>query len=33
VWTNGTNVDTAPRDGAPAPAQAQTAPQADDLPF
>ena len=33
VWTNGTNVDTAPRDGAPAPAQAQTTPQADDLPF
>ena len=31
VWTNGTNVDTAPRDGAPAPAA--TAPQADDLPF
>ena len=33
VWTNGTNVDTAPRDGEQAPAQAQTAPQADDLPF
>ena len=31
VWTNGYNVETAPRDGAPA--QAQTAPQADDLPF
>ena len=31
VWTNGTNVEPAPRDGAPA--QAQTAPQADDLPF
>ena len=33
VWSNGNNVDPAPRDGAPAPAQAQTAPQADDLPF
>ena len=33
VWTNGTNVDTAPRDGEQAPTQAQTAPQADDLPF
>jgi hypothetical protein len=34
VWTNGTNVDTAPRDGAPAPAAApQLKPQADDLPF
>ena len=31
VWSNGTNVNPAPRDGAPAPAQ--TAPQADDLPF
>ena len=31
VWTNGNNVEPAPRDGAPA--QAQTAPQADDLPF
>ena len=30
VWSNGTNVEPAPRDGAPA--QAQTAP-ADDLPF
>ena len=35
VWTNGTNVDAAPRDGQ-APPQKQTqsfAPQADDLPF
>ena len=31
VWSNGTNVEPAPRDGTPAPAQ--TAPQADDLPF
>ena len=31
VWTNGTNVGTAPRDGAPAPAAAP-APE-DDLPF
>ena len=31
VWSNGTNVSPAPRDGAPAPAQ--TAPQVDDLPF
>ena len=31
VWSNGNNVEPAPRDGAPAPAQ--TAPQADDLPF
>ena len=30
VWSNGANVEPAPRDGAPA---AQTAPQADDLPF
>ena len=34
VWTNGTNVDTAPRDGDSAPAAApQLKPQADDLPF
>jgi hypothetical protein len=35
VWTNGTNVDAAPRDGqAPPQKQAQSfAPQADDLPF
>ena len=38
VWTNGTNVDTAPRDGEPAQASApppQAAPVAaeDDLPF
>ena len=32
VWTNGTNVNTAPRDGAPAPAL-DLKPQADDLPF
>jgi len=32
VWTNGTNVDTAPRDGEQAPAP-QLKPQADDLPF
>ncbi len=34
VWTNGTNVETAPREGAPA-APAATAPAAvdDDLPF
>ena len=32
VWTNGTNVDTAPRDGDQAPAP-QLKPQADDLPF
>jgi hypothetical protein len=31
VWTNGTNVEPAPRTDTPAPAQA-TAP-ADDLPF
>jgi hypothetical protein len=33
VWTNGTNVPAAPREGgAPAP-QANTQPQSDDLPF
>ena len=32
VWTNGTNVSTAPRDGAPAPAL-DLKPQEDDLPF
>ena len=31
VWSNGNNVSPAPRDGEQAPAQ--TAPQADDLPF
>ena len=31
VWSNGNNVDAAPRDGAPAPAAA--ASQTDDLPF
>ena len=31
VWSNGTNVEPAPKDGAPAPAA--TTPQADDLPF
>tara|TARA_R110002073_G_scaffold259664_1_gene422732 strand:+ start:172 stop:486 length:315 start_codon:yes stop_codon:yes gene_type:complete len=34
VWTNGTNVNTAPRDGAPAPAPAPSLEsQEDDLPF
>jgi hypothetical protein len=36
VWTNGTNVATAPRDGEPAPAAAppqQAPPVLDDLPF
>jgi hypothetical protein len=35
VWTNGTNVSAAPRDGQPAQAQpAQSlSPQEDDLPF
>ncbi len=32
VWTNGTNVNTAPRDGAPAPAPSLES-QEDDLPF
>ena len=32
VWTNGTNVDTAPRDGDQAPPP-QLKPQEDDLPF
>ena len=31
VWTNGANVEPAPRDGEPV--QAKTAPQVDDLPF
>tara|TARA_R110002124_G_scaffold177552_1_gene345553 strand:+ start:184 stop:489 length:306 start_codon:yes stop_codon:yes gene_type:complete len=31
VWTNGSNVEPAPRDGEQAPAK--TAPQVDDLPF
>ena len=31
VWSNGNNVQPAPRDGEQAPAQ--TAPQVDDLPF
>ena len=31
VWSNGNNVNPAPRDGEQAPAQ--TAPQQDDLPF
>ena len=30
VWTNGKNVEVAPRDGAPAP---QLEPQEEDLPF
>ena len=35
VWTNGTNVDTAPREGAPAAAAPAAAPaeEDDDLPF
>lgn len=34
VWTNGTNVDAAPKEGQGAPKPAQSfAPQADDLPF
>ncbi len=34
VWTNGENVDAAPRDGGPAPAQpAAAAATVDDLPF
>jgi len=34
VWSNGNNVDPAPRDGAPAPAPApQLKPQEEDLPF
>ena len=32
VWTNGNNVEPAPRDGAPAPAP-QLEPQEEDLPF
>jgi len=33
VWTNGTNVDTPPRDGAPAPQAAPVAQPEADLPF
>jgi|TARA_R110000765_G_scaffold232461_1_gene335766 hypothetical protein len=33
VWTNGTNVATAPRDDQPQQAAQSLAPQADDLPF
>ena len=33
VWTNGTNVDTAPRDGATAPQAAPAAQPEADLPF
>tara|TARA_R100001509_G_scaffold150549_1_gene109597 strand:+ start:26 stop:340 length:315 start_codon:yes stop_codon:yes gene_type:complete len=34
VWTNGTNVAAAPRDGGPAPAQPAATPAVeDDLPF
>jgi hypothetical protein len=33
VWTNGTNVDTAPRDGDQAPKAAPTAQPEADLPF
>ena len=32
VWSNGNNVDPAPRDGAPTPAP-QLKPQEEDLPF
>ena len=33
VWTNGTNVDTAPRDGEPAQQSAPAAQPEADLPF
>jgi len=33
VWTNGDNVEAAPRDGASAPTQSKPAPVEDDLPF
>ena len=33
VWTNGENVDTPPRDGAPAPQAAPAAQPEADLPF
>jgi len=33
VWSNGTNVEPAPRDGVPAQQSAPITPQADDLPF
>jgi hypothetical protein len=33
VWTNGTNVDTAPRDGEPAQTAGNTSTPVDDLPF
>ncbi len=33
VWTNGTNVETAPREGAPAAPAAAPAAADDDLPF
>ena len=33
VWTNGENVDTPPRDGAPAPAPAPKTEVEEDLPF
>ena len=33
VWSNGTNVEPAPRDGAPAPQAAPTAQPEADLPF
>ena len=33
VWTNGENVDTPPRDGAPAPASAPKTEVEEDLPF
>ena len=33
VWTNGDNVDVAPRDGAATPPPSKPAPVEDDLPF
>ena len=33
VWSNGANVEPAPRDGAPAAAAPQLKPQEEDLPF
>ena len=33
VWTNGNNVDTAPKEGAPAGSAPAPAPVDDDLPF
>ena len=33
VWTNGDNVEVAPRENAPAPSQPQAVQPVDDLPF